>query len=84
MITQEDITNGIKGVEMTTTGICETGDVYMSVRKHTFTPSGKTKVRNTYYLNGVKVVNYQRWTVEEWLINRDNIDTLEFKEIKLF
>lgn len=82
MITQEDITNGIKGLEQTTTGTCQSGDVHIKVRKQIYMPSGKTKVSNTYYLNGVKVTGFQRWSVDEWLT--ENMDMCEYKQIKLF
>lgn len=58
----------MKSMEHVTIGIDESGNTYKQIRLQDFT-SGKTKVRNTYFLNGVKVTKYDRWWVKEWISN---------------
>ena len=54
-----------------TTGVDENGNTYKEVRVQNFTGS-KTKVTNSYYLNGLKVTKYQRWSVQQWLDDNPN------------
>ena len=62
------------------TGTDEGNNTYKHVRVQDFTGS-KTRVTNTYFLNGEKATKYLRWTVENWLENNINteLETIEKK-----
>lgn len=60
----------------TTIGKDETGKEYKLIRLQKVLPSGKNKVTNSYFINGKKVTNYDRWTCDEWIV--ENIDKCEY------
>ena len=60
------------------TGTDEGNNTYKHIRMQDFTKS-KTRVTNTYFLNGNKATKYTRWTVENWFANNTNtkLETIE-------
>ena len=62
----------------TTIGKDERGNEYKYIRLQKFLPSGKTKVTNSYFINGKKVTNYDRWTCDEWITeNRGRCESIQ-------
>jgi len=56
--------NYLKG---TTIGKDESGKEYKEVNLQKFMPSGKTKITNSFFINGKKVSNHDRFLCEQWI-----------------
>lgn len=58
----------MKNLTIIITGKDEGGNTYKHIRVQDFT-FGKTKVTNTFFLNDVKVIKYDREWVKDWISN---------------